>query len=88
MNVKQVRRTTQLPILEIINREGFATPKLLYNELDKSEGYIRQELLDLNDNDYIERVDRGVYQLTERGEKALKHKDLIGSPAFDKAINN
>ena len=50
-------------ILAILEYDGRATPRYLSNELESQTSYLNQRLAFLVDEDLIERVDRGLYEI-------------------------
>lgn len=50
-------------ILAILEYDGRATPRYLSNELENQTSYLNQRLAFLVDEDLVERIDRGLYEI-------------------------
>ena len=61
---------TDESILEELDQER-CTPRYLAEELSRSRAYINQRLTHLRDEEYVERVSRGLYRRAESAESVL-----------------
>jgi hypothetical protein len=68
---------TDRELLGLLQEESRQTPSMLFeaSETTPSKQYVQDRLAHLREHDLAERVDRGIYQLTERGERAADHLD-------------
>lgn len=68
------RRTIDVEILEEL-ASGRCTPRYLARELDHQQPYISQRLRELVDDDLVDRVDRGLYELEVDEEVVLNGRE-------------
>jgi predicted transcriptional regulator len=47
--------------------EGRCTPRYLAGEVDQSRQLVSSRLQDLQMGDYVTKIDRGLYEITEKG---------------------
>jgi len=47
--------------------DGRCTPRYLASEVDESRQLVSSRLQDLRMGDYVTKVDRGLYEITEKG---------------------
>lgn len=68
---------TDQELLELLRQEPRQTPSMLFASADStgSKQYIQDRLAHLRDHGLAERPDRGIYQLTDRGQVASDHLD-------------
>lgn len=81
-----LNRSTHVRILEELAQTDVSSPHIISYKLDLSNGHVRNEMVHLNKHGLVERVEDGIYQITPHGQKALNHKELIGSDAFDRVM--
>lgn len=59
-------------ILEFLHEKDIkCTPKVLALNIEFSQQYVNERLRHLREADLVERIDRGVYQITDRGRRYL-----------------
>lgn len=68
-------------ILEYLRDEGVGTPNKIADHLSKHNNYIGERCRKMLDHGLVERVDRGVYIISNKGEDWLDEK--IGSDALE-----
>ena len=83
---------TDQEILTLLE-EGRATPSMLLNAANTtdSQQYIQNRLQHLREHGLVHRPGRGVYDLTERGERAADHLQLYRNDdreAFWERVDN
>ena len=59
---------TEIGILDMLE-EGRCTPSYIADELDVSQEYIRDRLRDLKRLGLVSKVHRGLYEISEEGDK-------------------
>lgn len=69
---------TDQELLELLREEPRQTPSMMHSaaETTESKQFVQDRLQHLRENGFAERPDRGIYQLTARGERAAEHLDL------------
>lgn len=69
---------TDQELLELLQEEGRQTPSMLFDktETTDSKQYVQDRLKHLRDNDFATRPDRGIYELTDLGERAAANLDM------------
>ena len=69
---------TDREILRLLQREARQTPSMLLtnSETTQSKQFIQNRLKHLRDTGLIHRPGRGIYELTETGERAVENLDM------------
>jgi len=55
--------------------DGRCTPRYLASEVDESRQLVSSRLQDLQMGDYVIKIDRGLYEITERGRGEVSVDD-------------
>lgn len=69
---------TDQELLELLHEESRQTPNMLLKSVETTDSkqYVQNRLKHLRDNDLAHRPDRGIYELTPKGERAAAHLDM------------
>ncbi|WP_135534474.1 hypothetical protein [Halostella pelagica] len=69
---------TDHELLELLHEESRQTPSMLLTKVESTDSkqYVQNRLKHLRDNELVHRPDRGIYELTARGERAAANLDL------------
>jgi len=51
--------------------DGRCTPRYLASEVDESRQLVSSRLQDLRMGDYVTKIDRGLYEITEKGRAGV-----------------
>jgi len=68
---------TDREILRLLSKEARQTPSMLLSkaETTDSQQYVQNRLKHLRDTGFVHRPGRGIYELTESGERAAENLD-------------
>lgn len=89
--LEMILRPMDFSILDILT-DGRNVAGNIYIELDSAKPYVNERMTHLHDYGLVRRIgpneNVGLYELTEKGERALKHSDLYkqDEALFEKVV--
>ena len=63
---------SEYQILKTIDKFSVVSPKLLEKQLPISRSWVNRKLSDLLEKKYIKKIEKGLYQLDEKGKEVIK----------------
>lgn len=77
-------------LLDHLSSHGRNLPSNLATDVDSTPQYVRERLKDLRDKGWVENVgprNRGLYQITDDGRDALRHRNLWVNGSRDEFLD-